>query len=76
MEDIIKKILKDDSEKLIIMDGGRPKFVVMSYNHYLKLSGEVGDGQKLEMDFNELIKGAKQNTTSNRELSLEDLPLA
>lgn len=53
--DIIKKILKDDSEKLIIMDGGKPKFVVMSYLQYLKLAEKNNNDTNLEMNFSDLF---------------------
>ena len=49
--EILKKILKDDSEKLIIMDGGKPKFVVMSYPQYLKLAEKNNYDANLEMNF-------------------------
>ncbi|KKQ41474.1 MAG: hypothetical protein US61_C0047G0006, partial [Parcubacteria group bacterium GW2011_GWE2_37_8] len=35
---ILNKILKDGNERLIIMESGKPKFVVMSYGQYIKFT--------------------------------------
>lgn len=87
MNEIIKKILKDDSEKLIIMDGGKPKFVVMSYNNYLKLSGEEKRDENFEVNFQELFKSGESRSLElmprndeklqnmGKDLSLDDLPI-
>lgn len=87
MNEIIKKILKDDSEKLIVMDNGKPKFVVMSYSHYLKLSGEGKGDENFEVNFQELFKSEKSSDSEpmpkndeklqsrEKDLSLDDLPV-
>lgn len=87
MNEIIKKILKDDSEKLIVMDNGKPKFVVMSYNNYLKLSGEEKGDENFEVNFQELFKSGKSRDSElmprndeklqsmEKGLSLDDLPI-
>lgn len=87
MNEIIKKILKDDSEKLIIMDNGKPKFVVMSYNNYLKLSGEGKGEENFEINFQELFKSGENRNLEltprndeklqeqKKDLSLDDLPI-
>lgn len=53
--EIIKKILKNDSEKLIIVENGKPKFVVMSYAHYAKLTEKNEGDDNFEMNFEELF---------------------
>lgn len=83
--DIIKKILKDDSERLIIIDDGKPKFVVMSYNHYARLSGDGAIDENFEMNFKDLFakkqtiinkdQAMERKNDSEKELSLDDLPI-
>ncbi len=87
MNEIIKKILKDDSEKIIMMDNGKPKFVVMSYNNYLKLSGEGKGEENFEVNFQELFKNEENRNlelmprndeklqSMEKILSLDDLPI-
>lgn len=67
--EIFKKILKDDSEKLIIMDGGKPKFVVMNYGHYRRLTEGGSGSEKFDMDFNDLIsKGERESIKEEEKL--------
>lgn len=68
--EIFKKILKDDSEKLIIMDNGKPKFVVMSYGHYRKLTENGLENDKFEMDFNDLISKGERESAKEEEILL------
>lgn len=87
MNEIIKKILKDDSEKLIVMDNNKPKFVVMSYSNYLKLSGEGRGEENFEINFQELFKRGESRNLElmprndeklqnfEKDLSLDDLPI-
>lgn len=65
--EIFKKILKNDSEKLIIMDGGKPKFVVMSYDSYREMASGGAVNEKFEVDFNELISRNEKQSTKNSE---------
>ena len=53
--DIIKKILKNDSEKLIMVENGKPRFVVMSYAQYVKLTEKNNSDENFDMNFEELF---------------------
>lgn len=71
--EIIKKILKNDSEKLIIVENGKPQFVVMSYVHYAKLTENNNGGENFEMNFEELfpkIDSAKENIAIEKDEKL------
>lgn len=71
--EIIKKILKNDSEKLIIVENGKPKFVVMSYAHYATLTENNNGGENFEMNFEELfpkIDSVKENIVIEKDEKL------
>ncbi|MEX2145133.1 MAG: hypothetical protein WD712_02030 [Candidatus Spechtbacterales bacterium] len=41
MWDSIKKLLKTNKDKAVLMENGEPKYVILSVDEYLKLSGEA-----------------------------------
>ncbi|KKQ40111.1 MAG: hypothetical protein US56_C0008G0005 [Candidatus Moranbacteria bacterium GW2011_GWF2_37_7] len=54
---ILNKILKDGNERLIIMESGKPKFVVMSYGQYIKFTEKDNSDKDFGTNFEGLFPG-------------------
>ena len=69
MWESIKQLLKTDKDKAVLMENGRPKYVILSVEEYLKLNSETHgqDAQTAEADLPSQIS---EENPAGQEISL------
>lgn len=72
MWDSIKTILKNKTDKCLIIEDGEPKYVILPYEEYQQLSKDQ-DHSIVDEDRAELDEG-KINDKIQEEVEIEDLP--
>jgi hypothetical protein len=71
MWESIKQLLKTDKDKAVLMENGKPKYVILSVEEYLKLNGETPaqDAQTVEADLSSEIS---EENPMGQEISLAE----
>ena len=71
MWESIKQLLKTDKDKAILMENGRPKYVILSVEEYLKLNNETPaqDNHAAESDLSSQIS---EENPMGQEISLAE----